>query len=83
MSDTINDTTQSAVNADCPQSECSTKYVLEGLMGRDVREWRVIERRSSLELILRDKSDYESWIDESGWHDFRISKEITRRETLK
>ena len=61
----------------------SVDYLLEGKYGlNSVHKWRVVERRSDYETVKRDEEIYRSWMDESGWHDFRIVKVTLTREIL-
>ena len=53
-------------------SSCSVRYRLEGQLRNPPHPWNPIENRSTLEAARRDEQDYRSWMDESGWRDFRI-----------
>ena len=64
-------------------SSGSVEYILEGKYGlKGIHSWRTVERRKHYDTIKRDEADYRSWMEESGWCDFRIIKVTTTREIL-
>mgnify|MGYP004455514945 CR=1 FL=1 len=63
-------------------STCSVRYRLEGQLSNPPHQWNPIEIRDSLDAAKRDEADYRSWMDESGWRDFRIVKVTITEKTL-